>query len=194
MSSRQSPTARTDSSAPSPARTSADGSAIATSRQSGPLLGVETAEVPRPDHAGPNQLGVRHCQYPWCEWSGGRRRRQPWRLSARRAAAIIGRLARGTFDPTMPAQITTDDDDDELPPPPAADRRRAALRRELIYFGIAAGLGILVLPFAVYLAGAATLGPYDGGILRFLGKLYGDFITLSPGALALLFGPYALFP
>ena len=92
----------------------------------------------------------------------------------------------------MPAPIATDDDDDELPPPPA-DGRRAALRRELIYFGIAAGLGIVVLPFAVYLAGAATLGPYDGGVLRFLGKLYGDFITLSPGALALLFGPYVLF-
>ena len=90
----------------------------------------------------------------------------------------------------MPAPVTPDDDDDDAP---VADARRAALRRELIYLGIAAGFGILVLPFLVYLAGAATLGPYDGGMLRFLGKLYGDFFTLSPAAIALLFGPYALF-
>ena len=77
--------------------------------------------------------------------------------------------------------------------PPELDPRRRALRRELVYFGIAAGLGIVVLPFAVYLAGAATLGPYDGGILRFLGKLYGDFLTLTPAALLLLLGPYLLF-
>ena len=77
------------------------------------------------------------------------------------------------------------------PPPPAA--RRLALRRELKYFGIAAGLGIVVLPFGVYLAGAATLGPYDGGLSRFLGKLYGDFVRLTPAAVALLLGPYVLF-
>ncbi len=78
-------------------------------------------------------------------------------------------------------------------PPPPPDRRREALRRELVYFGIAAGLGVLVLPFAVYVAGAATLGPYDGGLLKFLGKLYGDFLTLTPAALALMLGPYVLF-
>ena len=78
-------------------------------------------------------------------------------------------------------------------PTPPADPRRAALRRELAYFGIAAGLGVLLLPFLVYLAGAATLGPYDGGLLRFLGKLYGDFVRLTPAALALTLGPYVLF-
>ncbi len=82
-------------------------------------------------------------------------------------------------------------------PPPAApsnlDPRRAALKRELIYFGIAAGLGIVVLPFAVYIAGATTLGPYEGGLVRFLGKLYGDFLTLTPAALLLMLGPYLLF-
>ena len=81
-------------------------------------------------------------------------------------------------------------------PPDAADAaelRRRSLRRELVYFGIAAGLGIVVLPFAVYFAGALTLGPYEGGLLRFLGKLYGDFIRLTPAAIALMLGPYALF-
>ena len=84
-------------------------------------------------------------------------------------------------------------------PPPVApidpdeDSRRQALRRELIYFGIAAGLGIVLLPFAVYFAGALTLGPYEGGLLRFLGKLYGDFVRVTPAAIALLLGPYAIF-
>ena len=71
--------------------------------------------------------------------------------------------------------------------------RRQRLRRELLYFGVAAGLGVVLLPFAVYFAGALTLGPYEGGLLRFLGKLYGDFIRLTPAAIALLLGPYALF-
>jgi len=71
--------------------------------------------------------------------------------------------------------------------------RRARLRRELVLFGIVGGFGILVLPFAVYLAGAATLGPYEGGLLTFLGKLYGDFFRLRLPALGLLLGPYVIF-
>jgi hypothetical protein len=81
--------------------------------------------------------------------------------------------------------------------PPAATgadpARRARLRRELVYFGIVGGFGIVLLPLLVYLAGAATLGPYEGGLPRFLAKLYGDFVTLSPAAAALLLGPYLLF-
>jgi hypothetical protein len=88
--------------------------------------------------------------------------------------------------PTSPPPTPIDDEDD-------ADPRRTALRRELVYFGIAAGIGIVLLPFAVYFAGALTLGPYEGGLLRFLGKLYGDFIRFTPAAIALLLGPYALF-
>lgn len=78
---------------------------------------------------------------------------------------------------------------------PAADQvvRRARLRRELIYFAIVGGGGLLVLPLGVYLAGSVTLGPYDGGLPRFLAKLYGDLVRLSPAALALLLGPYLLF-
>jgi hypothetical protein len=84
------------------------------------------------------------------------------------------------------------------PDPPAAVTtgeltRRTTIRRELVYFGIVGGFGIVVLPLLVYLAGAATLGPYEGGLLRFLGKLYGDFLTLSPAAATLLLGPYLLF-
>ncbi len=68
-----------------------------------------------------------------------------------------------------------------------------ARQRELRYFLLVGGAGLLILPFLVYLAGAATLGPYEGGLARFLGKLYGDFLRLSPGAWALLLGPYAVF-
>ena len=65
--------------------------------------------------------------------------------------------------------------------------------RELRYFGLIAGFGLLVLPFLVYLAGVLTLGPYDGGLLAFLGSLYGAFFSLQPGAWSLLLGPYLLF-
>jgi hypothetical protein len=78
--------------------------------------------------------------------------------------------------------------------PSAADTApRARLRRELLLFAIVGGFGLVVLPFLVYFAGAATLGPYEGGLATFLGKLYGDLIRLSPGALGLLLGPYVIF-
>jgi len=62
------------------------------------------------------------------------------------------------------------------------------MRRELVYFGLIAGFGLVVLPFLVYLAGVLSLGPYEGGLLAFLGSL-----TLQPSAWALLLGPYLLF-
>jgi len=77
-------------------------------------------------------------------------------------------------------------------PADADPERRARLRRELVLFAVVGGFGLVVLPFLVYFAGAATLGPYEGGLLPFLAKLYGDLIRLSPSALGLLLGPYAL--
>ncbi len=71
--------------------------------------------------------------------------------------------------------------------------RAASTARELRYLLIAGGFGLVVLPFLVYLAGAATLGPYAGGLGAFLAKLYGDFVRFTPSAWALLFGPYVLF-
>jgi len=84
---------------------------------------------------------------------------------------------------------------DPTPPEPESDEtlRRARMRRELRIFAIVGGFGILVLPLAVYFAGAATLGPYEGGLLTFLGKLYGDFLRLRLPALGLLLGPYVIF-
>ena len=81
-----------------------------------------------------------------------------------------------------------------MPAPDSADAaRRARLRRELRIFAVLGGFGLVVLPFLVYFAGAATLGPYEGGLGTFLVKLYGDFVRLTPAALALLLGPYVMF-
>lgn len=67
------------------------------------------------------------------------------------------------------------------------------MKRELRYLGFFALFGLAVLPFLVYLAGVLTLGPYEGGLIAFLGSLYGAFFTLEMGAWLLLLGPYALF-
>ena len=67
-----------------------------------------------------------------------------------------------------------------------------ALRRELRYALAGLILGGGLLPLVVYFAGAATLGPYEGGLQMFLANLYGDLLHLSPGAVALVCGPYVL--
>ena len=67
-------------------------------------------------------------------------------------------------------------------------------RRELLFFALVGGFGLIVLPFLIYVAGSRTLGPYEGGGLgSFLKNLYGDFFTLHFSAWCLLLGPYALF-
>lgn len=75
--------------------------------------------------------------------------------------------------------------------PAARPMRR--IGRELRYFLLVGGFGVLVLPLLIYGAGALTLGPYEAGIGAFLGNVYGDFVTLSPAAAGLLLGPYVLF-
>lgn len=72
--------------------------------------------------------------------------------------------------------------------------RASRLQRELRYFALIAGFGLIVLPFLVYLAGVLTLGPYEGGLGAFLGSLYGSLARLEVGAWWLLLaGPYVLF-
>ena len=68
-----------------------------------------------------------------------------------------------------------------------------AWRRELRIAGLLFGFGLLVMPFLIYLAGVLTLGPYEGGLLSFLGALLGAFFTLAPSAWLLVAGPYLLF-
>jgi hypothetical protein len=67
-----------------------------------------------------------------------------------------------------------------------------AWRRELRIAALFVGFGLVVMPFLVYLAGVLTLGPYEGGLLAFLGSLYLAFFTATPTAWLLVCGPYLL--
>lgn len=66
-------------------------------------------------------------------------------------------------------------------------------RRELGFFLLLTGFGLLVQPFLIYLAGVLTLGPYEGGLLAFLGALMAAVFTAKPSAWLLVIGPYLLF-
>lgn len=66
-------------------------------------------------------------------------------------------------------------------------------RRELGIFALLFGFGLLVMPFLIYLAGVLTLGPYEGGLLTFLGSLVGAVFTAKPSAWLLVIAPYLLF-
>ncbi len=68
-----------------------------------------------------------------------------------------------------------------------------AWRRELRIAALWFGFGLLVMPFLIYLAGVLTLGPYDDGLLAFLGSLLAAFFTAKPTAWLLVLGPYLLF-
>lgn len=66
-------------------------------------------------------------------------------------------------------------------------------RRELRFFALFFGFGLLVLPFLIYLAGVLTLGPYEGGLLTFLGSLMAAVFTAKPSAWLLVIVPYLMF-
>ena len=66
-------------------------------------------------------------------------------------------------------------------------------RRELAFLALFLAFGLLVMPFLIYLAGVLTLGPYEGGLLAFLGSLLLAFFTATPSAWLLVAGPYLLF-
>jgi hypothetical protein len=66
-------------------------------------------------------------------------------------------------------------------------------RRELGFLALFLAFGLLVMPFLIYLAGVLTLGPYEGGLLAFLGSLLLAFFTATPSAWLLVAGPYLLF-
>ena len=66
-------------------------------------------------------------------------------------------------------------------------------RRELGFLALLLGFGLLVMPFLIYLAGVLTLGPYEGGLLAFLGSLLLAFFTATPSAWLLVAGPYLMF-
>jgi len=75
-------------------------------------------------------------------------------------------------------------------PKPQTARR---VSRELLLILVLVGFGVGLLPLLVYVAGAATLGAYDGGLGTFLPHFYRELAMLAPGALALVLGPYVVF-
>jgi len=72
---------------------------------------------------------------------------------------------------------------------PAPRHRR---KRELIYGGIAAVLGFLVLPLAIFMVGTLLLGPYAGGqsLGVFLGDFYGHLAQGAPRTWFIALSPY----
>jgi hypothetical protein len=72
-------------------------------------------------------------------------------------------------------------------------RLPAFWRRELGILALLCAFGLVVMPFLIYFAGVLTLGPYEGGLLAFLGSLYLAFFTATRSAWLLVFGPYLIF-
>lgn len=71
---------------------------------------------------------------------------------------------------------------------------RATLRRELVLAGVLLGLGVFVLPAAVYLVGLRVVGEYpaDGGVLTLTLHLWADTVRGHPLALVLVCSPYGI--
>jgi hypothetical protein len=69
----------------------------------------------------------------------------------------------------------------------------AFLRREAAWLALGAGLGLIVLPMAVYEIGSRTLGPYEGaGAPTLAANVYSDFLHLRLQAWILVLGPLAV--
>ena len=68
------------------------------------------------------------------------------------------------------------------------------LRRSLSTIAILVALSALVAPVAVYVFGVSLIAPYDGdgGMLGFLGNVYGDALHGRAAAWGLLLSPAAL--
>jgi hypothetical protein len=78
-------------------------------------------------------------------------------------------------------------------PDEVVPQSRRHLVRELVIFAVAAGVGFLLVPFLIWTAGHATLGPYNHGGA---GRLLADFMSgLAHGSTiywGVALGPYAL--
>jgi hypothetical protein len=75
---------------------------------------------------------------------------------------------------------------------------RGSVLRELLIFGIALGVGVLLMPFLIWIVGNRVLGPYTHGQDLHAGpvKLLGDFfVGLAHGSVifwCVALGPYFL--
>ena len=71
---------------------------------------------------------------------------------------------------------------------------RGTVKRELVLAGSLLGVGIFLLPVAVYLVGQTVVGEYpaDGGVLALAADIWLDAVRGSPLALVLVLSPYGV--
>jgi hypothetical protein len=76
--------------------------------------------------------------------------------------------------------------------PPPAPHRRA--RFEIIFASIWLGIGLLVLPAAIYFVGVLMLGPYKpgAGLMQFYTDLFSDLAAPTLRAWMIVLGPLIL--
>jgi hypothetical protein len=69
-----------------------------------------------------------------------------------------------------------------------------AWRRELLIAVVSFGLGVFVLPIAIYWVGQRIIGEYapEAGVLALAERIWSDLLALSPGAWALVASPYVI--
>ena len=70
----------------------------------------------------------------------------------------------------------------------------STLKKELVLAGALLGVGLLVLPPAVYWVGRQVVGDYesDAGLLGLMGQIWSEFFTGQPAAWLLVVSPYVL--
>ena len=71
---------------------------------------------------------------------------------------------------------------------------RGTVKRELVLAGSLLGVGIFLLPVAVYLVGQTVVGEYpaDGGVLALAADIWVNAVRGSPVALVLVLSPYGV--
>ena len=71
---------------------------------------------------------------------------------------------------------------------------RGTVKRELVLAGSLLGVGIFLLPVAVYLVGQTVVGEYpaDGGVLALAANIWVEAVRGSPLALVLVLSPYGV--
>ena len=71
---------------------------------------------------------------------------------------------------------------------------RGTVKRELVLAGSLLGVGIFLLPVAVYLVGQTVVGEYpaDGGMLALAANIWLEAVRGSPLALVLVLSPYGV--
>ena len=71
---------------------------------------------------------------------------------------------------------------------------RPTIKRELALAASLVGVGVFVLPGAVYLVGQTLVGEYpaDGGVLALAVNIWVDLVRGNPLALVLVLSPYGM--